>query len=77
MEPELTIEEQIKGRLLSAEADHTLRQGRMEMTPAERKLLTDGAAWERAMHRTFKGICTRRDRRLSLRRSAERLGISA
>lgn len=77
MQTKLTIEEQIRGRLLSAEADHTLRQGRMEMSDAERNLLTSGAAWERNMHRVFKGICTRRDRRLALRRAVERLGISA
>jgi hypothetical protein len=72
----LSVEERMRGYLLSAEADHTLRSG-TEMTEDERKLLTDGAKWERSMHRVFKGICTRRERREALRRSAASMGVNA
>jgi hypothetical protein len=68
---ELSREETIQHRLASAHADQALRSGQ-KMTDEERRVLTEGAAWERSMHRIFKGICTRKQRRDALQRAVER-----
>lgn len=55
-------------REASTRADAILRSGE-KMTDDQRKVLEEGAAWERSMHRLFKGIITRKQRRDALQRA--------
>lgn len=67
--PELSRKETIQHRLASAQADAALRGGQ-KIDEDQRRILDEGASWERRMQRVFKGIITRGERRKSLARSA-------